>query len=109
MNQLVELLRDKILEQEKNQHDYRKANKLSDEIHQIFRKLRHDNQLGDLRPLLSHDSIGVVSTVATYYLLEDESVAKEAFKRLKSRDNFDSFVIDNTLEQWKKGELNFDY
>lgn len=109
MNQKAKQIRNKILEQESDLYNHRKHNKLNDEIQSIFKELRNSGQLFELEPLLSHESVNVVATAAKFLYVEDKKKALDALEKLKSRENFDPFVINDLINRLKKGEINFDY
>jgi hypothetical protein len=109
MNEEVKKLRDRILEQEVNQFNHRKHNKLNDEIQSIFKTLRNNNRLSELEPLLYHESVNVAATAAKYFYLEDKQKSLETLERIKSREGFDPFVINDLIKRLKNGEINFDY
>ena len=108
MNDLIKKFQEKILERLVDPHNHRKSNKIEDEIHGIFKTLREKGALSELEPLLNHENITIANYAATYYLVVDENKAIDALKAFASRVE-DPFVINHTIEQWKKGEINFDY
>ena len=110
MNKLVKLMETKILESLTVQYNARKYNKLQNEINDIFKTLRDNQELKELEPLLTHESPTVVSVVTKFYFIEDEKKAIEAIKELNKRASSGDPELDNMLiEQWKNGELNYLY
>lgn len=109
MNELIENFQSKILERLDNLNDHKKSNQIEEQIHLIFKQLRDNDMLSKLEPLLKHTNNTIANYAATYYLVQDEKKAINALESLAKRKDMDSFIINNTIQQWKNGELNFDY
>lgn len=109
MNDIAKEIQDKILEQVADQFNHRKYNKLNDEIQSLLKKLKSDGELKKIESLLFHDNVNIVTTVAAYFFFENEKKTLEALEKLKSRENFDPFVVNDLINRLKKGEIDFDY
>lgn len=109
MDKIVEKMLDKILERETVLYDHRRSNRLHDEIHALYKRLRDKNELKRLQPLLSHKNVNVVTVIAPYYYFENKIEALAALDRLKKRTGFDPFVVNDLINRLKNGEIKFDY
>jgi len=83
-----------------NEGDYKEANKAYKKIIIILKKLRENNALNELLPLLQESSIGVRLFSTTYLLPLYE---KEALKTLKEIANLESNTI---IKEWEEGNLD---
>jgi hypothetical protein len=108
-NDLIQEFINTIVERDKFDNNPRKANKLFDQIHSIFKKLRETDQLQKLEPLMDHENTSVVNFAAKYYLLVDEKKAISKLKELAKNGGVLGFEISILIEQWKKGEVTFDF
>ncbi|AWW32640.1 hypothetical protein DN752_22205 [Echinicola strongylocentroti] len=107
---LIKRFIDTIVEREKYVNvNPKRANKLFDEIHSIFKELRKKKQLKRLEPLMEHNNNSVVNFAAKYYLIVDEKKAINKLKELAKSGGMIAFEINILIDQWKKGEVTFNY
>lgn len=74
-----------------------------------FDKLKEHNDLASLKPLLSHEDLGVRVFATSHYLLVDEKLALKKLKKLLKNPGPYKEQIEQTIEGWKKQELDFIY
>ena len=77
--------------------------------HQVFKKLKKQNKLELLEPLLEYEDFDVQSRAASYYLIVDEEKALKKLNELKKRGGVKGFEIKMLIDQWKKGALIVDH
>lgn len=109
MNELVKQFAELTIEKESDPYNYRKANRLYDKRHEIFKKLKEENALSDLKVLFDHENLNVVLAASQYYLAQDPKVALIKLRELSKLDGIVGFGANNLIEQWEKGEITFDY
>ena len=84
-------------------------NKLHDEYHKMFKAIRAKNRLKELMPFLNHSDKAVRNVIATYYLVQDEKTAVKILEELSKEDGLIGMGSRSNLEEWRKGNLHFDY
>lgn len=109
MNELVNKFAALTMEKESDPFNSKKANRLFDQRHTIFKTLKKENKLIDLKHLFDHKDLNVVLNAATHYLAENPKEALEKLSDLSKIDGIIGFAANNWIEQWEKGEVNFDY
>jgi hypothetical protein len=107
-NTLIEQFINAIVARKTFENNPKKANKLFDEIHMIFKELRDTKQLEKLRPLLDYDDIDIRSSASAYYLLVDEDLAKKKLREIAKLGGIYS-LTEELINQWDNGEVTFDY
>lgn len=109
MDELVKKFALLTIEKESDPFNSKKANRLFDQRHAIFKTLQKENKLIDLKQLFDHRDLNVVLAAATHYLVENPKEALEKLSDLSKIDGIIGFAAKNWIEQWKNGEVNFDY
>ena len=89
--------------------DPKVLNKILEEYHKIFKKLINQDRLVELQPFLNHPNKSVRGVIAAYYLVQDEKTAVKILEELSKEDGLIGMGSRSNLEEWRKGNLHFDY
>lgn len=92
-----------------NNANTKSLNKLHNQYHSIFKSLRDQNRLHEIIPFIDHSNKTVSSVIATYCLIQNETLAVKRLKELSSEEGLIGMGAKSNLDQWAKGELTFDY
>ena len=98
-----------ILSMDFNNSDTKKCNEMIKDIHKMFKALREANRLEELKPFLDHGDKVVSNKIATYYLVQDEELAIQKLEELSKEEGLIGAGSKSNLEEWRKGNLHFDY
>lgn len=89
------------------QGDYKTGNKHYGEITKAVAFIKSENAIANLRPLLSHSSVGVRMWAACYLLPVDEKEGIKVLEQIAKSSGIHALTADTTLSEWKKGNLKF--
>ncbi len=86
----------------------KQANKEYKNIHSLYLLLKKENRVEELLELLNHENPYVRLWAATYALQVSSVKAESALINLSgTKGNLIGLCAQMTLQEWKKGNLNF--
>lgn len=91
------------------QGDSSRANKLHGEIHSVFKSIRELDFLDGLEKVIHHDNHLVAMKACLYYISHDSKTTIKRLEILSKRPGIEGFAAQHLIDQWKKGEINYDY
>ena len=87
--------------------DSRKGNKQYKTIHSVYLRLKDNNLLSELLPLLDHENAYVRLWAAAYTLQVSQPTAESTLKSLANLKGNIGFVAEMTLREWKNGNIKY--
>lgn len=87
--------------------DFKTGNKNYSLITKAATYLKEHNAISELRPLLLNSSVGVRLWAASYLLPVFENESLLNLKKIVESSGIHSFTAENTIVEWKKGNLKF--
>lgn len=74
-------------------------------IQDCYLQLKEQGKLNELKEYLNADNDFVCIWVATHLLNNFPKESERALQEIASKDNMASFIAENTLNEWRNGNL----